>query len=36
MCADKMGFIMQNFIFKGIMFLGLGVVSYSCALSFEH
>ncbi len=35
-CADKMGFIMQNFICKGIMFLGLGVVSYPRALSIEH
>ncbi len=26
-CADKMKFVMQNFILKGILFMGLGVVS---------
>ncbi len=26
-CAAKMAFVMQNFIFKGFLFIGLGVVS---------
>ena len=40
-CADKMGFIMQNFIFKGTMFIGLSVVRcfsplYQRAPAFPH
>ena len=32
-CADKMGFVMQNFIVKGFLFIGLGIVSHSLKIS---